>query len=107
MNYQVVFDPNLKVSAGSFATDWNAEPRCQAVAVAQANTEVAKGFDPLLAEVINLVVIPLAMGLASNALYDLIKDILLKEGVRRQTRVIYEKQADGTERLIVTIDEEF
>jgi len=69
-------------------------------------TAAAKGFDPALAEVINLVVIPLALNVAASALYDLIKDILLKQGVRRRTRVIYQKQPDGAETLIVTIDED-
>jgi hypothetical protein len=106
MKYQVVFAPNLEVNAGNFAANWNAEPRCREVGAAQAAIGTAKSYDPLLAEVISQVVIPVAIGIASNALYDLIKDILLKQGVRRRTQIIHQRQPDGTELLVVTIDEE-
>ena len=106
MNYQVVFAPNLEIDAASFASTWNAEPRCQAVGTAQAAAGTAESYDPLLAEVIGQVVIPIAIGIATNALYDLIKDILLKQGVRRRTQIIHQRQPDGTEMLVVTIDEE-
>ena len=104
MNYQLVFDPDLGVRADRFAAAWNGDPACRQMATAQVQAGGSQTYDPSLAEILNLVVVPLAFGVAGNALYDLIKDILLKQGIRRRTQIIHQKQPDGGELLIVTIE---
>ncbi len=45
----------------------------------------------------------MAVGVASNTLYDLIKEVLLSKGVTKRTEMLEVTQPDGT-RLVVVMD---
>jgi hypothetical protein len=47
-----------------------------------------------------------ALGLATNALYDLIVAALIQRAVHRRTQMIQIDQPDGTRLIVVTIVEE-
>lgn len=106
MAFQLVLDPDLGVGAGRFAAAWNERPACRQQATAQVAADAAKGYDPLGAELVLLIAVPLLVNLASNALYDLIKEALLGAGVRRRTRIVSERRPDGSELIVVTVEEE-
>jgi hypothetical protein len=76
------------------------------VAAAQAQPSQAGVYDPFAVSLLTLLVVPLAAGLATNALYDLIKDVLVKQGVHRRTQIIQQRLPDGSELLVITIDEQ-
>ena len=82
------------------------DPDCRRVAAAQAQPGQAGAYDPFAVSLLTLLVVPVAAGLATNALYDLIKDVLVKQGVRRRTQIIHQKLPDGSELLVITIDEQ-
>jgi hypothetical protein len=105
-SHPIVIDPSLDLSARDFAAAWNAESECRKVAAAEAAAGPAQSYDPAWAEVVNLILLPLALGVAGNALYDLIKRAVLQAGVRRRTRIVTYSQPDGSELTVVTIDEE-
>lgn len=107
---KILLDAGLGLRAEQFAAAWNGSPehRTQAAAgvAADAAAWAAKSYDPTWAEIVNLVVAPLALGVAGNALYDLIKRALLGAGVRRRTRIEQHRLPDGSELIVVTIEEE-
>ena len=103
MTHQIILDPSLGLSAGQFAAAWNARPACRELAIAQTTAAGAKSYDPAWAEMVNLIVAPLAMGVAGNALYDLMKDILRGAGVRRLTRIEHHQQTEGSGLTIITV----
>jgi hypothetical protein len=103
---QLVFDPSLQVSPARFAADWNADTRANAPAEVQTQRSDAKGlYDLGLVEIVVLLGTQMAMSVAGNALYDLIKDLLIKQGVSRKVQIIRETQADGSELLVVMSEE--
>ena len=51
------------------------------------------------------IVLSLTTGIVGNALYDLIKQVLVKKGVHKHTHIAEIKKPDGTRLLIVDIDE--
>jgi hypothetical protein len=106
MPHQIVIDPSLGLSAGEFAAVWNDEPESHKVATAQVATDAAQAYDPSWAEMVNLIAVPLMLGVAGNALYDLIKHVVLQAGVRRRTQIVTYTQPDGSELTVLTIDEE-
>ncbi len=44
-------------------------------------------------------------GVAGNALYDLIKKVLVKQGVRKHTHIEEMKKPDGTRLLVIDVEE--
>ncbi|MFZ2618914.1 MAG: hypothetical protein WA077_23245, partial [Anaerolineae bacterium] len=66
----LVFDPDLGVRQDRFAAAWNGDSACRQMATAQVQAGDSQTYDPALAEILNLVVVPLAFGVAGNALYD-------------------------------------
>ena len=106
MEIQLALDPSLAVAPDQFAATWNEDPACRRVAAAQAQPGPVGTFDPLAVSMLTLLVVPLAVGLATNALYDLIKDVLVKQGVHRRTQIIRQRLPDGSELLVITIDEQ-
>jgi hypothetical protein len=106
MPITLVLDPALQAAPEQFVADWNAEPTALKLTVAQLEPSGAKSFDYGVADVIVFLTIQMATAVAGNALYDLIKDILVKQGVRTRTRFLYERQPDGSETLIVEVDEQ-
>ena len=103
MDYQIVLPKTVKAS--DFAKNWNASSDCRAVAAARIEQGAVKSFDPL-ADAAMTVLSTVSMGIAANALYDLIKQVLVKQGVRKQTEIVQYEQPDGTKMLVVKIIEE-
>lgn len=106
MTYQILLDPDLDLSAEQFASAWNADLDRRTQAAVQAAPAAAAAYDPTLAAMATLIVIPLLVNLASSALYDLIKAALLEAKVRRRTRIEILRQPDGSELLIITTEDE-
>jgi hypothetical protein len=106
MIHHLILDPALGVSAEQFAAAWNERPDLHRAAIAEVATGAAQSYDPSWVQMVNLIVPQLALAVAGNALYDLIRTLLIQEGVRRQIRIVRQVQPDGSELTIITIDEE-
>lgn len=103
MDYQIALSPKLGLSPGDFARAWNETPEASEAARAHEVLANPRGFDPSMAMV---VLESLGWAVAGNALYDLIKMALVRGGVRRRTEIRAEERPDGTQLLVVTIEEE-
>jgi len=106
MEYQLAFAPDLNVRANDFVQTWNESQEYCAVAEASLDTDSAKGyFDPALVDGAIAVLTTLGGGIVTNALYDLIKQALVKKGVHKKIRIVQVDKPDGTHIHVVTIDE--
>ena len=99
--------PDLGLNSAAFAAAWNSLPECRAAGQAQAAPAPAsKSLDSSL----NEVAFALATGLATNALWDLIK-LALAAALQRQQRPVRETEIvaidhpDGTKITIVRVRE--
>lgn len=101
--YHLALDPDVGVPADAFVAAWNAEYR--GVAEAQLAPESSAAFDPLLAAFGLVVLSTLASAVAGNAFYDLIKELLIKEGVRKRTEIRMLEQPDGSRLIVITVEE--
>jgi hypothetical protein len=106
MEYQIALSPELGLSPEDFVAAWNGKANCHVVAEACMTSPKSAQFDPTLLGVTLTVVGSLALGVASNALYDLIKELLMDCGVRKRTEIVQVDQPDGSRLLVVTITEE-
>ena len=106
MDYQIALSPDLGLHPEAFAAAWNATAECRAVSEARVATSTAAQFDPSLTNALMVVLGNVAVGLATNILYDLIKDALAKRGVSRQTEFVQIDRPDGTRLLVVKTAEE-
>jgi hypothetical protein len=105
MEYQLALPPDLGLSPADFVTAWNASAVCRSIAQASLASSTRAQYDPLLVGAI-AVLSSIGIGLATNALYDLIKQVLTTKGVHTQTKIMKIDQPDGTHILVVTIDEQ-
>ncbi len=106
MDYLIALHPELGLHAEDFVADWNETPACCEVAQARLVENVAKQFDPTLLAGALAVLGNIALGVAGNALYDLIKQALIRKGVQNQTEIVQIDQPDGTKILVVKIVEQ-
>jgi hypothetical protein len=106
MDYQIALPPELNVSPAEFVAAWNATPQCRAVAEAHMAQPKSVQYDPALVAAGLAVLAGLASGVAGNALSDLLKELLFRQGVRRRTEIVQMDQPDGSRLLVVTIIEE-
>lgn len=106
MEYQVALSPELGLSPQDFADAWNKTPECRAVAQAKLSQPARAQFDPTVMAAVLTVVSGVAGGIASNILYDMIKERLAEQGVRKRTEIVEMVQPDGSRLLVVTIREE-
>lgn len=106
MEYQIALSPELGVSPADFVAAWNETAACRAVATAGLAESTSRHYDPSLVAAAALTVLrDVSLGVAGNALYDLIKQTLAGRGVRRETAIIQVERPDGTRLLIVRIRE--
>lgn len=97
---QIALSPDLGVSPADFVGVWNDTSTCRDISEAQLVTSSSTQFDPLLTA--GLAVLgSVATGLATNALYDLIKHALVQKGVQKPTEITEIKQPDGSRLLVV------
>jgi len=106
MDYQLALAPDLSVSAHDFVTTWNAEPACRQVAEARVVAAAEVGYDAALVGSAVAVLGGVVLGVVSKALYDLIKQVLVRRGVHRRTTIVQHEQPDGSCLLVVTVVEE-
>jgi len=105
-NYQLAFAPDLQMDAAEFVAQWNATPECRQVAEAQmVATPKTTFFEPVTSATAALAGV--LAGLATHALYDLIKDFLKKRKKDFPDIEIKEIQQlpDGKRLLVITIKE--
>lgn len=69
----LALDPDAGMSPAALAAAWNANDRAALAGIARVETAGPGEFIP---GVVELVVVPLAVNLASNAVYDLVKRVL-------------------------------
>jgi hypothetical protein len=107
MNYQLVLSPELGPSPTDFVTAWNDDPHlCSQAEAHLSSSKSSTYFDPSLLSMSIDFVIGVGIGLTSSALYELIKQLLQKRGIHKQTQLIEQEQPDGSHLLVITIDEE-
>jgi len=105
MEYQLALPPDLGLSPADFVAAWNASAECCTIAQASLSSSTSAQYDPLLVAALALLS-TVGIGVATNALYDLIKQVLITKGVHTQTQIVKIDQPDGTRILVVTIDEQ-
>ncbi len=106
MDYEVALAPDLGISSTDFIAAWNRTPECRAAAEARASTAPPAQFDPALAHAAIAALIGVATSVAGNALYDLLLQATANAGARKRTQIRRITKPDGTEVLVITIEEE-
>lgn len=104
MEYQLVFSPRLGLAANDFVTSWNEDVQTKEVAEAHAMPHSERAYNDPTVEAILFVVTTVGLGLGTNALYDLIKEAVVKKGPKKHVKITQLDQPDGTHLLI--FDEE-
>jgi hypothetical protein len=106
MDYQIVLSPTIEVSPADFVADWNASNETRAVATAHLTTTPGTHYDPFLVGAIATLT-SVGLGIATNAIYDLIKQIIVKKNEQqsKHIRITQVDQPDGTHLLVVDIEE--
>lgn len=105
MEFQLAISPDLGVSPADFVATWNEAAECREIAQASLSSSTNAHYDPFLVGAL-AVLSSIGIGMATNALYDLIKNVLTRKGIHKQTRITRIDQPDGTHILVVTIDEQ-
>jgi hypothetical protein len=110
--YQIALSPDLDITPEEFAVAWNEGAETRAVAYVQVSQwKGAQFIDPMLAAA--LLSIPASV--ASTAVYDLIKGVIQRlqerkgagrqEQGHRRIHIEQTKKPDGTETVVVDIEE--
>ena len=100
MPIQLTLDPALKLSPTRFAAAWNVDPRTDDLATAEVSTTA--GAEAGEGDVILLRTAQTAMPVGAAALYDLIQDVLLQQGVDGPVQIAQDTGPDGDDLLTVT-----
>ena len=100
--YQIALSPDLGLKPADFIVAWNEEAAAHANGEASLALSAGKHYDAAL---MSEIVLSLTTGIVGNALYDLIKQVLVKKGVHKHTHIAEMKKPDGTRLLIIDIDE--
>jgi hypothetical protein len=102
MDYHIAFSPDIELEPADFVAAWNDDTEAHSQASASLSLLSSAHYD---ATILTEVFLSVTTGVVGNALYELIKKILLKKGVRKHTHIEELKTPDGTHMLIVDIDE--
>ena len=102
MDYHIALSPELDINADDFVQAWNDDTEARKEASASLASSTGAQYDPTL---ITDVLLGVTTGMAGNALYDLIKKVLVKQGVRKHTHIEEMKKSDGSRLLVIDIDE--
>jgi hypothetical protein len=109
--YTIALDPELGISPTDLVNAWNTDPNASAAAEAHIIPASQVDYDPFSVGVL-AVLGSVAVGLATNALYDLLKAAVQRslqarqQPTRIETTVRLLEQPDGTRVLIVSRREE-
>ena len=101
-DYQIVLSPELGISANDFLAAWNEDTETHNLCEAQPVSPGSRTFDPTL---IAGILITVGSGVATNVISALIMKLLDKKGVSKHTHIEQMKKSDGTQILVVDIDE--
>ena len=107
MSQHVVFSPDFSFTATDFVTAWNGLEACRKAAPASLSQDlVSKQFDPSLTDAGLALLGTVAVGVGTNALWDLIKlaigQVLKQHNKPPQTiELMLVTQPDGTEIIVV------
>ena len=101
MDYKIALPPELGLSPEELVAAWNEDPECRAVAQARLDESSGTQYDPTFLAGVAVVLGNVALGIATNALYDLIKQTLIKKGVIKSTEITPVPQQSGTIILVV------
>ncbi len=82
--YQIALSPDLGLSSADFITVWNEDTETYAIAEARLAPSSSTQYDPTL---VAAILLSIGTGIAGNALYDLIKQILVKKGIHTHTHI--------------------
>src|SRR5579863_6774208 len=102
MDYEIILSPDLGISAEEFTAAWNETTETHAIAEAHLSTPKGAQYDPTL---IIAIIISVTSGVATNVISDQINKLLEKRKGHKHTHIKQTTKRDGTERLIVDIDE--
>ena len=105
MDYQIVLAPDLGVSLNDFVIDWNAADEVCSIGQARLASSNSTSYDSFLLSTIAVISSTVSLGVVTNAIYDLIKRISFKHGVRKHIHISCIDQPDGTRILVVDIEE--
>jgi hypothetical protein len=117
-DYKITLSPDLEINAADFVTAWNDTPNCSEVAEAQLETSAAVDYGSRLTGAAAVFLSGIAVGMTTNALYDMVKQVVLnqtsvqklleKRGLQKSTEVIEiqtVQQPDGSFLLVVVLKE--
>lgn len=103
MDYYLALPPELGISPEDFAKIWNDTPECREAGEARVEDASASTFDPGF---VAATLIGFVLGVAGNAVYDLIKKAIAKKGVQKRIDVRQIEQPYGKNLIVVTIIDE-
>jgi len=107
MNYQLTLSPEIGLSSTDVVTAWNDDPPLRSQAEAHLfSSRSHVYFDPSLLGMDIDFVIGVGADMTSSALYELIKQLLQKRGIHKQTQFIEQEQTNGNHLLVITMDEQ-
>ncbi len=106
MDYQIALAPDLEISPEEFAAAWNEVQEAQTVGSTKlAQSTGASFLDPATMTIIVSTASGIGIGLVTNAIYDVLKNALIKKGkLHKHTKITQLKQPDGTQ--LIVVDEE-
>jgi hypothetical protein len=94
MDYTIVFSPTLGLTTAEFVAAWNNSADCRSHGEARLAEANRGQFDLSLLPDAVTILGGIALGVASNAIYDLIKGMLVKQSVRKRTEIRQLDQPD-------------
>ncbi len=105
MEYQLMLSPRLEMNAADFVEAWNDDLEAHAKAEARLAEASSKSFDPTAVSLAIDFIIGVASGMTASGLYDLVKQVMQKQGVHKHTRYTEVTRPDGTHIIVLDIDE--
>ncbi len=105
LDYQIALSPDLGLDPANFVSAWNENADCRTIADARLAPSSSSHYDPFLLGAI-AILSSVGLGVATNAIYDLIKQLFVKRGIQKCIKFTQLDQRDGTHLLVIQIEEE-
>jgi hypothetical protein len=105
MEYQLIFAPSLEIVPADFVIAWKEDASTRDIAQAQIVSSTTKVYNGALLDAVLLVVNSVVLPLGTNALYDLIKGLVVKQKKHKHIKLTQLDQPDGTHLLIIEEEE--
>ena len=102
MDIQLALAPDLDLTPTDFVAAWNETSECRAVAEARVEAAAGTQYDPLTLAAVVAVLGGVAINVASNAIYDLIKNAIARRRQPEDVTISAVDLPDGTRLIIVT-----